>query len=142
MIYWAVEVRRIMVMKKMLVYASVAGLAASLAYWRYKKEKSDNVVSKTIDKNANFKPKSQEEEFSQNTKAEEKIYQTKSEKAQDIYERHLEAASIMKEVYSNIMEDFVEDFSDENENKEVIIDSEFVSVMKEIDSITDELNNL
>lgn len=141
MIYWVVEVRRIMVMKKMFVYASVAGLAAGVAYWSYKKEKSDNAVSKTIDKNVNFESESQEE-FSQNTKAEEKIYQTKSEKAQDIYERHLEAASIMKEAYSNIMEDFVEDFSDKNENKEVIIDSEFVSVMEEIDSITDELDNL
>ena len=46
------------------------------------------------------------------------------------------------------MEDFVEDFSDEkdtnakDENKEVIIDSESVSVMKEIDSTSDELDDL
>ncbi len=46
------------------------------------------------------------------------------------------------------MEDFVEDFSSENdanakdENKEVIIDSESVSVMKEIGSISDELDDL
>lgn len=62
--------------------------------------------------------------------------------------RHQEAASIMKGAYGNIMEDFVEDFSSENdanakdENKEVIIDNESVSVMKEIDSISDELDDL
>ena len=74
--------------------------------------------------------------------------QAKSESAQAVYERHSEASSIMKDAYSNIMEDFVEDFSGENdtnaedENKEVIIDSESVSVMKEIDSISDELDDL
>ena len=62
--------------------------------------------------------------------------------------RHQEAASIMKGAYGNIMEDFVEDFSSENdanakdENKEVIIDNESVSVMKEIDLISDELDDL
>ena len=76
------------------------------------------------------------------------MYQTKSESVQAVYERHSEAGSIMKDAYSNIMEDFVEDFSSENdanakdENKEVIIDSESVSVMKEIGSISDELDDL
>ncbi|MGP1598461.1 hypothetical protein [Peptoanaerobacter stomatis] len=46
------------------------------------------------------------------------------------------------------MEAFVEDFSVENdtnakdENKEIIIDNESVSVMKDIDSISDELDDL
>ena len=54
----------------------------------------------------------------------------------------------MKDVYRNIMEDFVEDFSGEKDanekekNKEVIVDDEFVSVMKEIDSISDDLDDL
>ncbi|MDY6232176.1 hypothetical protein [Peptostreptococcus porci] len=76
------------------------------------------------------------------------MYQAKSESVQAVYERHSEAGSIMKDAYSNIMEDFVEDFSSENdanakdENKKVIIDNESVSVMKEIDSIPDELDDL
>ena len=46
-----------------------------------------------------------------------------------VYERYSEAGSIMKGAYSNIMENFVEDFLSENdanakdENKEVIIDN-------------------
>ena len=54
----------------------------------------------------------------------------------------------MKDAYSNIMEDFVDDFSDEkdadakDEIKEINIDSETVSVMKEMDSLSEELDDL
>ena len=135
-------------MKKLFIYASVVGLAAGVAYWLCKKEKSNTVTSKTVDKKVGFKPSPQEEEISQNTSVVEEMYQAKSESAQVVYERHSEASSIMKDAYSNIMEDFVEGFSGEkdanakDENKEVIIDSESVSVMKEIDSISDELDDL
>ena len=71
----------------------------------------------------------------------------KGENVQNIYERHSEASKIMKDAYSNIMEDFVEDFSDEknvngkDKNKE-IIDDESVADMKELNSISDELDDL
>ena len=84
----------------------------------------------------------------ENSNVVEEMYQAKNESVQAVYERHSEAGSIMKDAYSNIMEDFVEDFSSENdtnakdENKEVIIDNESVSVMKENDSISDELDDL
>lgn len=135
-------------MKKLLIYASVVGLAAGVVYWLCKKGKSNTVTSKTVDKEVDFEPSPQEEEISQNTSVVEEMYQAKSESAQAVYERHSEASSIMKDTYGNIMEDFVEDFSGEkdanakDENKEVIIDSESVSVMKEIDSISDELDDL
>lgn len=135
-------------MKKMFIYASVVGLAAGVVYWLCKKGKSNTATSQTVDKKVNFKTNTQEEENSQNTGVVEEMYQAKSESAQAVYERHSEASSIMKDAYSNIMEDFVEDFSSKNdtnakdENKEVVIDSESVSVMKEIDSISDELDDL
>ena len=135
-------------MKKLFIYASVVGLAAGVVYWLYKKGKSNTATSQTVDKKVNFETNTQEEENSQNTGVVEEMYQAKSESAQAVYERHSEANSIMKDAYSNIMEDFVEDFSDENntnakdENKEVIINSESVSVMKDIDSISDELDDL
>ena len=135
-------------MKKWFIYASVVGLAAGVVYWLYKKGKSNTATSQTVDKKVNFETNTQEEENSQNTGVVEEMYQAKSESAQAVYERHSEANSIMKDAYSNIMEDFVEDFSDENntnakdENKEVIINSESVSVMKDIDSISDELDDL
>lgn len=135
-------------MKKWFIYASVVGLAAGFVYWLCKNSKTNTATSQTVDKKADFETNTQEEEKSQNSNVVEEMYQTKSESVQAVYERHSEAGSIMKDAYSNIMEDFVEDFSSENdanakdENKEVIIDNESVSVMKEIDSISDELDDL
>ena len=135
-------------MKKWFIYASVVGLAAGVVYWLCKKGKTNTATPQTVDKKADFETNTQEEEKSQNSNVVEEMYQTKSESVQAVYERHSEAGSIMKDAYSNIMEDFVEDFSSENdanakdENKEVIIDSESVSVMKEIGSISDELDDL
>jgi membrane-associated HD superfamily phosphohydrolase len=134
-------------MKKWFIYASVAGLAVGVIYWLCKKGKTNTATSQTVDKQVNFENDTQEEN-SQNTSVVEEMYQAKSESVQAVYERHSEAGSIMKDAYSNIMENFVEDFSSENdanakdENKKVIIDSESVSVMKEIDSISDELDDL
>lgn len=135
-------------MKKWFIYASVVGLTAGVVYWLCKNSKTNTATSQTVDKKADFETNTQEEEKSQNSNVVEEMYQTKSESVQAVYERHSEAGSIMKDAYSNIMEDFVEDFSSENdanakdENKEVIIDGESVSVMKEIDSISDELDDL
>ena len=135
-------------MKKLFIYASVVGLAAGVVCWLCRKGKSNTDTSKTADKKVNFKSCPQEKENSQNTSAAEEMHQAKSESAQAVYGRRAEASSIMKDAYSNIMEDFVEDFSGEkdtnakDENKEVIIDSESVSAMKKIDSISDELDDL
>lgn len=134
-------------MKKWFIYASVVGLAAGVVYWLCKKGKSNIDTFQTVDKQVNFETNTLEEN-SQNTGVVEEMYRTKSESAQAVYERHAEASSIMKEAYSNIMEDFVEDFSDRNDtntkntSKEVAIDSESVSVMNDIDSISDELDDL
>lgn len=135
-------------MKKMFIYASVIGLTAGVIYLLYKQEKSNNTVSKPADKKEVSETIHQEDDASQNSKTVDEIYQTKSESAQTVYERHSEAGGIMKDAYRNIMEDFVEDFSTEkavnkeNETKEAVIDSASVSVMKEIDSISDALDDL
>lgn len=135
-------------MKKWFIYASVVGLAAGVVYWLCQNSKTNTATSQTVDKKIDFETNTQEEEKSQNNNVIEEMYQAKSESGQAVYERHSEAGSIMKNAYSNIMENFAEDFSSENdanakdENKKVIIDSESVSVMKEIDSISDELDDL
>ena len=135
-------------MKKMFIYASVIGLTAGVIYLLYKQEKSNNTVSKPADKKEVSETIHQEDDVSQNSKTVDEIYQTKSESAQTVYERHSEAGGIMKDAYRNIMEDFVEDFSTEkavnkeNETKEAVIDSASVSVMKEVDSISDALDDL
>lgn len=135
-------------MKKLFIYASVVGLTTGVVYGLYRNEKSKNTTSKKADKKVDLETRPQEEEISQNSNVVEEMYQAKNESAQAVYERHSEANEVMKDVYRNIMEDFVEDFSGEKDanekekNKEVIVDDEFVSVMKEIDSISDDLDDL
>lgn len=135
-------------MKKLFIYASVIGIAAGAVYWLCKKEKSNNTATKSVDDKVIFEPKTQEEKVSQGSNVMEEMYQAKSENVQSVYERHLEAGEIMKDAYRNIMEDFVEDFSSEKivkekeETKDVIVDSESISVIKELDSISDELDDL
>lgn len=58
----------------------------------------------------------------------------------NISERHQAATSIMREAYENIMEDFVEDFSD-NGNPQ-IIDEEDIEMIRAIDKISDDLDDL
>lgn len=135
-------------MKKLLIYTSVIGIIAGAAYCLCKKEKSNNTATKSIDDKVTFEPKTQEEKFSQESNVVDEMNQAKSENIQSIYDRHLEAGEIMKDAYCNIMEDFVEDFSNEkvvkekDETKDVIVDSESNSVIKELDSISDELDDL
>ena len=129
-------------MKKWIMYAILAGLAANAVYWLCKKEKTDGAVFKTVAKKANVEPETQED-LSQNTDIVEEMNQAKNESAQAVYERNAQAGSIMKEAYSNIMEDFVEDFSEkQSPDKEVDIDEESVVLMKKLDSISDELDDL
>ena len=75
----------------------------------------------------------------------QEIDEVKSESNKTVSERHAFAGKIMEKAYSNIMEDFVEDFSDANspnDTSDEIIDSKSNVVMKEIDSISDELDDL
>lgn len=71
----------------------------------------------------------------------ESLLKRDKENAQsNISERHQEAVSIMKNAYGNIMEDFVEDFS-ENEYSP-IIDEEDVIINNEIDKTSNDLDDL
>lgn len=63
----------------------------------------------------------------------------------NIMGRHQEAANIMKNSYSNIMEDFVEDLTyKENINRKnnILIDSEEIATINKINSISDKLDDL
>lgn len=58
----------------------------------------------------------------------------------DIIQRHQEAASAMKEAYENIMENFVEDFSESEYS--TVMDEEDVKANTEIDKISNDLEDL
>lgn len=79
-------------MKKLFIYASVAGLAAGAVYWLCKKSKSNTAASQMVDQKVNFETNAQEEENSQNAGVVEEMYQAKSESEQAVYERHAEAS--------------------------------------------------
>lgn len=55
-------------------------------------------------------------------------------------DRHQEAASVMTEAYSNIMDDFVEDLSDATFR--TIVDENDIKLNEKIDDISDELDDL
>lgn len=129
-------------MKKFFVYALIAGFTTGVIYLLCKKEKSDDATYEMVDNRSESGPKHQEDDISQGSHVENEMIRVKSESAKAVYERHLKANEIMKDAYQNVMEDFVEDFSDDELTKEIIIDSESVSVIKELDSISDELNDL
>lgn len=130
-------------MKKLLICASAIGLSAGVVYWLYKREQTKNTVSKAVEK-ADLEPKIQEEDIPRESNVVETMHQAKDETAHTICERHAAAAEILKDAYRNIMDDFVEDFSvGENEETEAVpSDDEAVSIMNELDSISDKLDNL
>ena len=68
------------------------------------------------------------------------INRDKEKVQSNVSERHQEAASVMKDAYGNTMEDFVEDFS-ENEYK-TVMDEKDVITNKEIDKASDDLDDL
>lgn len=131
-------------MKKLLICASAIGLSAAVVYWLYKKEQTKNTAPKAVDNKADLEPKIQEEDIPQDPNIVEAMHQAKGEAARTICERHAEAAEILKDAYRNIMDDFVEDFSvvENEETKAVHSDDKTVSIMNELDSISDELDNL
>ena len=71
----------------------------------------------------------------------EAMVERNKENAQtNISGRHQESASIMKDAYGNIMEDFVEDFSQSSYTS--VIDEEDVSTNKKIDKTSKDLDDL
>lgn len=133
-------------MKKVVICASVVGLVAGVIYCIFKKGKSNTATDQMVDNKVDANLNIQKEDTFKNTGAVEKMYKAKSESVQAVYERHFEAGSLMKDAYSDIMQDFVEEFSSEDDtntkDKEVIIENESVSIMKEIDVISDEIDDL
>lgn len=68
------------------------------------------------------------------------LERNKNKTQANISERHQAATSIMREAYENIMEDFVEDFSDDSNPQ--IIDEEDIEMIRAIDKISDDLDDL
>ena len=131
-----------MSMKKLLLPVVLFGTAISVIYWLYKKGKANIKFNNSSVVNKIYSvPEGQNEKNFQTLVTSEIFEQDKSECSQTIFKRHFEAGAIMKAAYQNIMEDFVEDFSEESitEKNEGAIAIKDISVIKELDSISDDL---
>lgn len=139
-------------MKKLLFCVVLFGTTIGVVRWLCTKEKN---IKEKNNKEFNSSPEinnqhtvsvnNQTEKKSQKIATSETFEQDKSECSQAILNRHSEAGAMMKAAYQNIMEDFVEDFPDESimeKNNEVAIDIQDISVIKELDSISDDLDDL
>lgn len=130
-------------MKKLLIYASVAGTTIRVVYWLVLKIKSNHATFRLVEKKIDFEPKQRQKESYPNVNVLEETREARSENVRAIYERHSVAREIMRDSYSNITENFVEDFSGEKDkNQENMIDNDHISVMRETELSSDELDEL
>ncbi len=128
-------------MKKMLIYVSLIGIATGVIYLLSKKEKSEKDVSKSDVNKANIITNTAKEEHINETNVMEEVYQAKFESAQKVHQRHSEAAEIMADAYKNIFRE-LDPIVFHEENGDIVIDNESATVMKELDLISDDLDDL
>lgn len=127
-------------MKKSLVFVSGGVLLAGACCWLYKNRKEKYEESVSSDE------KMYEADITGNWEDdidyEMNLEQEKNNKAQSFHERHADAAGIMKETYSSIMEDFMEeDAAAEKQNEDVWHVKSSVTEA-EMDEISEELDKL
>lgn len=127
-------------MKRMLVCASLIGLAAGAVYWICKYGKSNPATSSAKNENKNLDADAPKKQPLHDDHTLENLNQAKFGISQSIQERHAAAGSIMKETYSNIAEDIVHDSPDEPVPNAKDKESELI--IKQTDSISDELDEL
>lgn len=130
-------------MKKWFTYALLVGLVSGIAYFISKKKKQPNNVSVAEKRQENSEPIPPQQENQQPTNVVEDMREAKMQSAQIIQERHVEAGEIIKDTYQNVMEDFVVDYSyEKTDNKGPVIDEEDISVMKKLNSISSNIDDM
>lgn len=119
-----------------VVAGIIGAIAINLLDKLISKKQKEEVQAATIEKGNKIIAKQYQIQI-----VSEVLLERDKENARDnISGRHQEAVSIMKDAYENIMEDFVEDFS-ESVNTQVI-DEEDVTTNKEIDKASNDLDDL
>lgn len=128
-------------MKKLSIYASVVGLAVGSIYLLSKKKKLNVMSSKPMDSKTDFEQENHIEEPVGESNVMEKMYQAKSKSAKAIYDRHKEASEIMTDALKNIFSE-IEPVVIDEEVVDTVIDNESVKIIKELDLLSDELDEL
>lgn len=128
-------------MKKILIYASVVGLTTATIYLLCKKKKSNISASKATDNKIDFEEENQEDGTVREPNVMDEMYQAKSDSAQAVHDRHAKAGEIMTDVLKNIFSE-IEPVVYDEEAVDAVNDTESVEIIKELDSLSDELDEL
>ncbi len=123
-------------MKKIFVGAILVGLAAS-AYFVFKNKKKENVSSDY----SKPSPEAEKPIVPDDSDGIKEMYEVKESSAQSVYERHTEAASVMADAFKNIMES-VDPIENDDATVDAVIDTKDVETIQELDSLSDELDEL
>lgn len=122
--------------KKILIITTIVVLTVGITYLLFKAKKSNEMNEKSNDE-----PENVIEMPVDTHDMESELKETKYRSAQTVYERHTEAAEIMTDAFSNIMKE-VQPVEIEKKSEEPVIDTQDVEVVKELDSLSDELDEL
>lgn len=124
-------------MKKLLVCATVAGLAVGVYCLLCRTKKGENVPSKWMERKSDFQTETKED--TQDVVKE--MHDAKENSAQAVYERHTEAAGIMADAFTNIMKE-VEPIKLDEKSVEPVIDTKDVEIIQDLNSLSDDLDEL
>lgn len=127
-------------MKKLFVGVILVGLVAGV-YFALKDKKKEYVSSQPQEDNLKPSPENEEPKVVNNTDAVKEMYEAKETSKQAVHERHTEAASIMADAFKNIMET-VDPIVDDEEIVDNVIDTKNIETIQELDSLSDELDEL
>lgn len=127
--------------KKLLVCVAVAGVAVGVIYFLCKTKKKENISSKPMGEKYDSEAVTKEETSVEEQDTVQDMYVAKEKSAQSVRERHTEAAGIMADAFVNIMKD-VEPIELDKESAESVVDNKDVRIMNELDSLSDELDEL
>lgn len=128
-------------MKKIFICTAIAGLTVGIICLLYKTKKANNVTSNPMKEKSDDESETKSETPVDKQDVVNELNETKDRSAQTVYERHSEAAEIMTDAFNNILKE-VEPVELEDETVEPIIDTQDVEVIKELDSLSDELDEL
>lgn len=128
-------------MKKIFICTAIVGLTVGIICLLCKTKKANNVTSNSMKEKSDDESETKSETPVDKQNVVNELNETKDRSAQTVYERHSEAAEIMTDAFNNILKE-VEPVELEDETVEPIIDTQDVEVIKELDSLSDELDEL
>lgn len=128
-------------MKKLLACVAVVGVAVGVIHLLCKTRKKENISSKSMEGKFISKTVNKDETSTEEQDTVQDMYATKGKSAQSVHERHTEAAGIMSSAFTNIMKD-IEPVGLDKESVEAVVDTKDVEIINELDSLSDELDEL